>query len=125
MSVSAARGARTARAVALAACALASACGPSDPAARVWLRRCASCHGEDGRAPDGMRHDVGSRAVGDQRRELDSPSLAGLAGTAPYYHDGRFATLRELLEKSRGKMGQQRPLSAHELDALEAYLRTR
>jgi DNA-binding beta-propeller fold protein YncE/mono/diheme cytochrome c family protein len=87
--------------------------------------QCASCHGEDGRAPDGVRHDVGSRAAGDQRRELDTPSLAYLAGSAPYYHDGRFATLRELLEKSRGKMGQQRPLSPHEIDALEAYLRTR
>jgi len=87
--------------------------------------QCASCHGEDGRTPDGVRHDVGSRAAGDQRRELDTPSLAFLAGSAPYYHDGRFATLRELLEKSRAKMGQQRPLSPHELDALEAYLRTR
>jgi len=87
--------------------------------------QCASCHGEDGRTPDGVRHDVGSRASGDQRRELDTPSLAFLAGSAPYYHDGRFATLRELLEKSRGKMGQVRALSPHELDALEAYLRTR
>ena len=38
--------------------------------------QCASCHGEDGRTPDGMRHDVGSRARGDQRRELDTPSLS-------------------------------------------------
>ncbi len=87
--------------------------------------QCASCHGEDGRTPDGMRHDVGSRAAGDRRRELDTPSLAFLAGSAPYYHDGRFATLRELLVKSQGKMGQKRSLSARELDALEAYLRTR
>jgi mono/diheme cytochrome c family protein/DNA-binding beta-propeller fold protein YncE len=87
--------------------------------------QCASCHGEDGRTPDGVRHDVGSAAHGDLRRELDTPSLAFLAGSAPYYHDGRYATLRELLEKSRGKMGQQRPLSPRELDALEAYLRTR
>jgi cytochrome c peroxidase len=87
--------------------------------------QCASCHGDDGRTPDGVRHDVGSRASGDQRRELDTPSLSFLAGSAPYYHDGRFATLRDLLEKSRGKMGQVRPLSPHELDALEAYLRTR
>ena len=87
--------------------------------------QCASCHGEDGRSPDGMRHDVGSRASGDQRRELDTPSLAFLAGSAPYYHDGRFATLREMLEKSQGKMGQKRKLTSHELDALEAYLRTR
>ena len=87
--------------------------------------QCASCHGEDGRTPDGMRHDVGSKAAGDQRRELDTPSLSYLAGSAPYYHDGRFATLRELLEQSQGKMGQKRKLSPRELDALEAYLGTR
>lgn len=86
---------------------------------------CAACHGDDGRTPDGLRHNVGSRAPGDARRELDTPSLAFLAGSAPYYHDGRFATLRELLVKSRGKMGQARELSPRELDALEAYLRTR
>ncbi len=109
---------------------------PGDPDARALIAEgeaifrsadagCASCHGDDGRTPDGMRHDVGSRAPGDLRRDFDTPSLAFLAGSAPYYHDGRFATLRELLEKSRGKMGQQRPLSARELEALEAYLGTR
>lgn len=45
--------------------------------------QCASCHGEDGRTPDGMRHHVGSRAPGDQRRELDTPSLAFVGGSAP------------------------------------------
>jgi len=32
----------------LAAAALA-ACGPADRGERVWLRKCAACHGEDGR----------------------------------------------------------------------------
>ena len=85
---------------------------------------CASCHGDDGHSPDGKRHDVKSAAPGDRRKRFDTPSLAFVAGTAPYYHDGRFASLRDLLVKSRGAMGQQRELSAHELDALEAYLRS-
>jgi mono/diheme cytochrome c family protein len=34
---------------ALGACAALAACGPSDPNVRLWRRRCASCHGEDGR----------------------------------------------------------------------------
>jgi mono/diheme cytochrome c family protein len=37
-------------ALALGALALApAACGPSDPAERVFVRRCAACHGQDGR----------------------------------------------------------------------------
>lgn len=29
---------------------LGAACGPSDPGERVWKRKCAGCHGPDGRA---------------------------------------------------------------------------
>jgi cytochrome c peroxidase len=79
---------------------------------------CAVCHGDDGRHPDGLTHDVG----GDQ--QVDTPSLASLAGTAPYYHDGRFATLRDLLVATRGHMGGRRKLTRRELDALEAFLRS-
>jgi mono/diheme cytochrome c family protein len=86
--------------------------------------QCASCHGDDGRTPDGVAHDVRSEVQEDTRSEFDTPSLAFVAGTAPYYHDGRYPTLRALLVGSRGRMGQKRALSAHELDALEAYLRT-
>ncbi|MDB4953415.1 MAG: Surface antigen protein [Myxococcales bacterium] len=85
---------------------------------------CSSCHGDDGRSPDGLRHDVKSATEGDRRRKFDTPSLASLGGTAPYYHDGRFTTLRQLLVKSRGAMGQRRALTSQELDALEAYLRS-
>lgn len=85
---------------------------------------CASCHGDDGRTPDRMRHDVSSRVDGDRRSEFDTPSLAFVGFTAPYYHDGRFGSLRELLASTHGQMGQTRVLAPHELDALEAYLRT-
>jgi mono/diheme cytochrome c family protein len=88
-------------------------------------QHCASCHGDDGRTPDGMAHDVHAYDEADEPRELDTPSLVGVGGTAPYYHDGRYATLRELLVATRGDMGGRRELTAHQLDALEAYLRTR
>ena len=85
---------------------------------------CASCHMDDGTFTDGNRHDVKSRAAGDPGRSFDTPSLRFVAGTAPYFHDARYPTLRALLAGSDGRMGHTRSLSPHELDALEAYLRT-
>jgi len=46
--------ARRARSIAslcllLSAAASLAGCGPKDPGTRVWRRRCASCHGDDGR----------------------------------------------------------------------------
>jgi mono/diheme cytochrome c family protein len=86
---------------------------------------CAACHGSDGRSPDGVAHDIHSGVQADTRDAFDTPSLRGLASSAPYYHDGRFATLRKLLDATRGHMGQKRVLTGHELDALVAYLETR
>lgn len=85
---------------------------------------CAACHMSDGTFTDGNRHDVGSRAHGDPRRGFDTPSLRSVGGTGPYFHDGRYPTLRALLLASDGKMGHTAQLSPHELEALEAYLKT-
>ncbi|MEZ4316188.1 MAG: c-type cytochrome [Myxococcota bacterium] len=55
---------------------------------------------------------------------LDTPSLTGIAGSAPYFHDGRAPTLRDVLERSRdGSMGNTSSLSSAEMDDLEAFLR--
>ena len=78
----------------------------------------------DGTFTDGNRHDVQSKAKGDPQRRFDTPSLRFVAGTAPYFHDGRYPTLRALLLASDGKMGHTSQLSPHEMDALEAYLRS-
>ncbi|HEX7663007.1 MAG TPA: c-type cytochrome [Polyangiaceae bacterium] len=86
---------------------------------------CANCHGEDGKTPDGEQHDVKSRISGDVKAKFDTPTLDFVAGTAPYFHDGRYATLRQLLVKSDGKMGHTKQLSPEDLDALEAFLRSR
>jgi DNA-binding beta-propeller fold protein YncE/mono/diheme cytochrome c family protein len=85
---------------------------------------CASCHMADGTFTDGNRHDVKSKAKGDPHRRFDTPSLRFVSGTAPYFHDGRYTTLRALLVGSDGKMGHTAKLSSHDLDALEAYLKT-
>ncbi len=80
-------------------------------------------------------HDVGTCAPGDVSHtdalgnprtgcEFDTPSLLGLAASAPYLHDGSAVTLREVLERTRGKMGDISSLSADELDALVEYLRS-
>ena len=51
---------------------------------------CASCH----RGPnftDSAQHDVGSGGV------FDTPTLRGIATTAPYFHDGRAAALSDVV----------------------------
>jgi mono/diheme cytochrome c family protein len=85
---------------------------------------CAGCHGASGVGPDGLTHNVRSQASGDRRASFDTPSLRFVGGTAPYFHDGRYASLRSLLRHTRGTMGQTQRLGPHELDALEAYVRS-
>ena len=85
---------------------------------------CASCHAVDGSFTDGLRHDVASATLADRVRAFDTPSLRFVGGTAPYFHDGRYATLHELLVATDGKMGHTSHLTPADLDALEAYLTT-
>jgi cytochrome c peroxidase len=85
---------------------------------------CANCHGEDGRDSDGEQHDVKSAAF-EAHKKFDTPTLAFAGATAPYFHDGRYATLSQLLVKSDGKMGHTKQLSEDDLAALEAFVRSR
>jgi YVTN family beta-propeller protein len=55
---------------------------------------------------------------------FDTPSLSGLASTPPYLHDGRAPTIRDVLEMTRGTMGDITQLSASDEDALVEYLRS-
>lgn len=83
---------------------------------------CSSCHGEGGDLPDGVSHDVKSRAGADIRTKFDTPSLRFVSGSAPYFHDGRYKDLHTLLTRSDGKMGHTKQLAPSELADLEAYL---
>ncbi len=79
---------------------------------------CAGCHNGE-RMTDQLPHDMfGLKGV-------DTPSLIGIAATPPYLHDGRAATLRDVLKLSQtGEMGDTSSLSEADLDDIEAYLTT-
>ena len=55
---------------------------------------------------------------------LDTPSLSGVASSPPYLHDGSALTLRDVLERTRGTMGDISSLSPADEAALIEYLRS-
>jgi mono/diheme cytochrome c family protein len=82
---------------------------------------CAGCH-VGGIGTDGQRHDLASAARGDAERGFDTPSLRFVAGSAPFFHDGRYATLMDLLRATDSQMGHSFELSQSDVSALAAYL---
>jgi DNA-binding beta-propeller fold protein YncE len=93
---------------------------------------CTRCHAAP-RFTDsagGLLHDVGTllptsgQRLGGPLEGIDTPSLAGLWATAPYLHDGRAGTLREIftLYNPRDEIGVTSTLDDTELADLEAYL---
>ncbi|MBS2016865.1 MAG: hypothetical protein JST00_28525 [Deltaproteobacteria bacterium] len=93
---------------------------------------CGSCHAEKTHFTDGETHLLASGPPsGDPRSpsrgkdaRFDTPSLRFVGMTAPYFHDGRYKTLEELVEKCDGTMGSTKQLSSNDRDALVAFLRT-
>ncbi|WP_437967350.1 cytochrome C peroxidase [Sorangium sp. So ce260] len=83
---------------------------------------CSSCHVGDELTTDGARHDVRSATRFEAARAFETPSLRFIGRSAPYYHDGRYPTLRALLDGVDGTMGHTAHLSAEERRALIAYL---
>jgi cytochrome c peroxidase len=76
-----------------------------------------------------VRHDVGTG--GDDPTETmgpayDTPTLLGLYRTAPYLHDGRAATLKEVLTtfNQGDRHGVTSHLSERQIDALVEFLRS-
>lgn len=113
--------------------------------------KCAECHsGEDFTSDrfrniglyDGAKHNDRGRGAITNRPEDDGyfkvPSLRNVAITAPYMHDGQFATLREVIDyyddpdrfvpggaKGRdASMSSKLGLTGQEKSDLEAFLRT-
>jgi DNA-binding beta-propeller fold protein YncE len=106
--------------------------GSKDPAARVArgneifhsaAAACSSCHAGTN-ATDNEKHDVQSKTSADKNGSFNTPSLRFVGGGGPYFHDGRYKTLRQLLTDADRKMGHTAQLSNDDLEALEAYLRT-
>jgi len=83
---------------------------------------CATCHPSG--ATDSTAHDVRSRVKADRASEFDTPSLRFVGGTAPYFHDGRYATLQDMLSFPDARMGHTLHLARRDVDALAAYLET-
>jgi DNA-binding beta-propeller fold protein YncE len=84
---------------------------------------CSTCH--TGREEtDNLHHDVKSKTDADKNGNFNTPTLKFIGGTGPYFHDGRYKTLRDLLTSVDDKMGHTKQLSPDDLDALETYLRT-
>jgi mono/diheme cytochrome c family protein len=84
---------------------------------------CSGCH-TGALATDNRAHDVQSKTTADKTTTFLTPSLKFVGGGGPYFHDGRYKTLRDLLTDSDRKMGHTKHLSNDELESLEAYLRT-
>jgi DNA-binding beta-propeller fold protein YncE len=82
---------------------------------------CSGCHAGDA-LTDGDTHDVASKVSGDVDHAFDTPSLHLVAHSAPYFHDGRYSSLTELLAGSDGTMGHTSQLSPGDRSALEAYV---
>jgi cytochrome c peroxidase len=81
--------------------------------------QCSSCHPKESAYADHQTHVLSRGSAA-----FDTPSLRFVGGTAPYFHDGRYATLDELVEKCDGAMGQTKQLSADQKADLVAFLRT-
>ncbi|MDH3659278.1 MAG: cytochrome C, partial [Alphaproteobacteria bacterium] len=61
---------------------------------------CASCHLPGSHFTDNEVHDIGSAGEGAASGfsgAFDTPTLLGILHTAPYFHDGRFSTLAEVV----------------------------
>ncbi len=82
---------------------------------------CAGCHP----APwytDLNSHNVGSRGPHERTDRFDTPTLVEVWRTAPYLHDGRYTTVKQLL--TRGKHGLRRgdELNDQEIDDLVEFV---
>jgi mono/diheme cytochrome c family protein len=84
---------------------------------------CSGCH-VDARGTDRHVHDIGTKVAADEKADFDTPTLRFVKGTAPYFHDGRYKTLADLLADESSKMGSSARLDARDRDALAAFVET-
>ncbi len=86
-----------------------------------FARGCASCH-QKGTSTDQHSHMFANPSEREPGR--DTPTLVRVSQTAPYFFDGRYSTLEELLSDPSNRMGETAQLSAEEQSALLVYLRS-
>jgi hypothetical protein len=73
---------------------------------------------------DGNSHDVGKRGPNERQDHFDTPTLVEVWRTAPYLHDGRYRTLREVFVEGRHGLGpgRGRDLSEQQIDDLVEFV---
>lgn len=86
---------------------------------------CVQCHRGD-TYQDGQAHNIGTRRPQDTSSRFDTPSLRGVARSAPYLHDGRAVTLEEIFTRHNADHlhGQAHQLTPAELQDVLAYLKS-
>jgi len=69
-------------------------------------------------------HNVGTRSPSERNERFDTPTLVEVWRTAPYLHDGRYRTIRELFVKGRHGLrpGRSDDLSEQEIDDLAEFV---
>lgn len=82
-------------------------------------RRCDTCHRPPFYTSAGVR-DVGLDDGPGGNHRFNPPSLRGVGWSAPYFHDGRAATLSEVVQSH--SPGQETALTPQERDDLVAFL---
>jgi cytochrome c peroxidase len=84
---------------------------------------CAKCHPPP-LYTDKRMHDVGSRSPFDPRPDYDTPTLIEVWRTAPYMHDGRYTTIKQLIvEGKHGDSGGAiNKLTPQQLDDLVQFV---
>ncbi len=82
---------------------------------------CVRCH-PGPHYTDLQRHNVGSRGRQEHNDFYDTPSLVETWRTAPYMHDGRWPTIRELLGEGRHGHPRRGGLSEKEVEELAEFV---
>ncbi|MDA2918545.1 cytochrome C [Desulfobacterota bacterium AH_259_B03_O07] len=86
-------------------------------------RACTTCHIPSANFIDGLRHDIGSgnpASPGARDSFFDTPNLINIKYTSPYFHDGSFETLSEVVDWFNQKFNLG--LTKGEKSDLTAYL---
>jgi YVTN family beta-propeller protein len=84
---------------------------------------CARCHPEP-LYTDLQMHNVGSRGKYDRENSFDTPTLIEVWRTAPYMHDGKYVTMKEVFTEGRhGAIGGSLDgLSEQDIDDLVEFV---
>ena len=84
---------------------------------------CSVCHPESNYYTDMELHDVGTHEY-DYYKEYDTPTLIEVWRTAPYLHDGRYETIREVIVEGKHFAADDRldRLTDQEIDDLVEFV---